>query len=79
MRLHGLYSTTIPPWLKIMGIIARKKLDIQESRMRSKVLLLVITTSLCKGFRMAMLLSMVSRKMVLIDTRVQPANTGPTR
>lgn len=59
------------------GAIASRKLATQERRMRSSVLLRVTKESLWSGRRMATLLSRVIRKMVLIETKVHPANTGP--
>lgn len=57
--------------------MARRKLAAQESRMRSRVLLRVTRASLWRGRRMATLRSSVMRKMVLMETKVHPANTGP--
>lgn len=59
------------------GVRARRKLAAQETRMRNRVRLLVTKESLWSGRKMATLRSRVIRKMVLMDTKVQPANTGP--
>lgn len=45
--------------------------------MRSRVRLRVTKASLWSGRKMATLRSSVMRKMVLMETKVHPANTGP--
>ncbi|TNN80528.1 Haptoglobin [Liparis tanakae] len=59
------------------GARASRKLAAQESRMRNRLLLRVTRASLWRGRRMATLRSSVMRKMVLMETKVHPANTGP--
>lgn len=76
MRLHSLYSK-VKLLLKMRGARASRKLAAQDSRMRSNVRLLVTSASLWSGHRMATLRSRVIRKMVLMETKVHPANTGP--
>lgn len=59
------------------GARASRKLAAHERKMRSRVRLRVTKVSLWSGLRMATLRSSVMRKMVLMETKVHPANTGP--